>query len=658
MMFRSETLPGKTCAVVLALACLLGGQDALAQERPLPFVDEDGEEKATMYQRVLTRPNAPRLDGPGGAEVGTYRPFEPLYVYRRDGDFLHVGPSATLGPEAWIADASAVEWRQNIVAAFTNPAGRSRQLMFESEDLLIEFMNEESLLDLQPMLLEETDTYLEEAALEAEPGERPEVMADAGINSVEPMEHIDIRENFYLLPILDFTEDFHPLNFDDNIRLKVASLPLAPPSGLAARRPEDFDVGIVFVIDTTSSMRPYIERTFEVVRTLVGHLSDLDLDGKVNFGIVGFRDYAGDVEGLEYRVEQILPLERRTDQSPVIAALDSTEEAVVSSPGFNEDSLTAIDFALEEIDWEGGGEPYGGRYIMLITDAGPKLPMVSPVYEHTSEDLQAAAEDKGIGILTFHLQTSSGGEINHEFARSQYEILSSFGDNTFYYPVTGGAPALFAEQAEFVTKVLKDDILERAGREREFSEDEAGTGLLDLGYAMQLAYLGKVLGTTAPDVFEAWISEFAVEDPRKRAVDFRLLITKNELATMAELVEEFIALGEALETDEDVETFHEQIREMIVRVASNPERIVDPSAEGVGDAMEFLEDLPYRSAILRISIDEWMESAVDRRETLDGLRSKLRRYQRLLTADTEWVSLFDGAPDGESVTAMPIRFLP
>lgn len=648
-----KTLPGLAGTLALVLACCLGGGEVRAQDRPLPFVGEDGKEKSTIYQRVLTRPNAARLDGPGGTETGTYRPFEPLYVYRREGGFLHVGPSPTKGPDAWIAQASAVEWRQNIVAAFTNPAGRSRQLMFETEELLIAFMNNEALLDLQPKLLEQTDAFLSDGS-----GDRPEAMTEAGINSVEPEEHIDIRENFYLLPILEFTEDFHPLNFDDNIRLKVASLPLSEPSGLDARRPEDFDVGIVFVIDTTSSMKPFIESTFDVVRNLVGHLSDLDLDGKVNFGIVGFRDHAGDVDGLEYRVEKILPLERRADQGPVIAALDSTEEAVVSSPGFNEDSLTAVDFALEEMDWEGGGKPYGGRYIMLITDAGPKLPRVSPVYENTPEDLQIAAESQGVGILTFHLKTRSGGEVNHAFAEAEYKRLSRFGENTFYNAVEDGAPEAFAERAEFITKVLKDDILERAGREREFSADEVDEELLDLGYAMQLAYLGKVRGTTAPDVFEAWISEYAVDDPRRRAVDFRLLVTKNELATMAELVEEFIALGEALETEKDVETFHTQIREMIVRVASNPERIVDPGAEGVGDAMEFLEDLPYRSDILRTSIDTWMESALRRRETLDGLRSKLRRYQRLLTSDEEWVALYDGAPDGESVTAMPIRFLP
>ncbi|MCV6584882.1 MAG: VWA domain-containing protein [Marinibacterium sp.] len=640
-------LRGLAASVLLGLGAVTAPGPAWAQDRPLTI-----EGKSTVFQRVLTRPDAKQLDGPGGGETGTYRPFSPLYVYKRDGGFLQVGPSPSLGPDAWIAEADAVDWRQNIVASFTNPAGRSRQLMFETEAQLKEFMEAESLLDLQPRLLDETDAFLASRS-----DDKPADLAEAGILSVEPAEHVDIRENFYILPILGFTEDFHPLNYDDNIRLRVASLPLRPP-GLDASKPEDFDVGIVFVIDTTSSMDPFIAKTLDVVRSLVDRLSAFDIDGKVNFGIVAFRDDTTGVEGLEYRVKEVLPLERRADQGVVISTLETLDDATVSSSGFNEDSLTAVAKALDDTNWEGDGRPFGGRYVVLITDAGPKLPRASDAYEHMPADLQAAAEDKGVGILTFHLKTKSGGEANHDFARTQYETLSQFGGHTFYYPVERGDEAIFGDTATDVTKVLKDDILTRMGRAREVAPGDADAGLVDLGYAMQLAYLGKVRGTAAPDVFEAWVSQFAVEAPTRRAVDFRLLITKNELATMAELVEEFIALGEELKTPEDLENFHSQIREVILKVASNPDRIVNADAEGTGDAMEFLSDLPYRSQILRIGKDRWIESSLERREVLDGLRSKLRRYQRHLRSDDEWTVLYEGAPDGEHVTAMPIRFLP
>lgn len=602
------------------------------------------EGKSTVYQRVLTRPGAALHPAPGDAQATDLTPFEPFYVFERDGDWLRVGHLASQEPQGWVEAAQTVEWRQNITAVFTNPANRSRQLMFDSADDLRRLMEHEDLQNILPVLVTEADS--------------DSLRDGTGVLSVEPAEHVDIADNFYLMPILDFSQEYHPLTFDPNVLIEVASLPLrdspdAPPPG-------DFDVGVVFVIDTTQSMDAYFPLMQAQVQSLVSRIEGSEVGSRINFGIVAFRDeLMPGYEGLEYRVREMLPLERRDSQQPVIDALRDLEEAQANSPGFNEDSLAAIDFALENVDWGGGGDPFDGRFVVLITDAGPKLPgQGSDAYRNTPQDLQVAAEAQGTAVLAVHLMTPGGGAANHDFAATQYRALTRFGGRDHYFPIAGGAAEAFEGQSQLLLTFFKDQVLQAQGQQPELSDEQTGQALSELGRAIRLQYLGSERGASAPDVFRSWLSMRAVEDPRRQAASFRLLVTRNELATMADLTAEMIRIGNAFQTEGDITSFFEQIRETILRMSQDPNRLVDPSAEGPGDAMEFLEDLPYQSEMLRMSEASWTENPGERRVILDKLQSKLRSYQRWLSSPDVWVPLFDDAPDSEWVTAMPIEFLP
>lgn len=612
------------------------------------------EGKETVYQRVLTRPNAALFDQPQGALVDSYTPFEPLYVFARNGGWLEVGRSATGQPDGWIQELDGVDWHQNIVAVFTNPANRNRQIMFDTLDDLMWLMLHENVVAMQSELLAEIDAG--------------SPRADRGIVGVEPAEHIDIRDNFYMMPILDWTEDFHPLTGEDNILLEVATIPLQTQAD-SNPNPEptpdrQFEIGVVFVIDTTQSMEPYFPVMQQAIQDFVGDVAGSDIGDRISFGVVGFRDDNTGLPDLEYRVEEILPLMRRQSQEEVIQVLGGLEDADTPSPGFNEDSLEAVRFALEEMDWSAGGTPFGGRFIVLVTDAGPKLPgmpaagNVRDFYQHVPIDIQVSAEALGTAILALHLQTPGGGAANHEYARDQYNILTLFGGESLYFPIPDGDPSAFAAETSRLVSFFGDEIARMEGQATTLTDDQTGDALLNLGLAMRLQYLGDVNETAAPDVVRSWISQQGVEDPRQRAAQFRLLVTRNELASMADLVEEFYAIGSAMQSNQDIEQFHADIREAIVRIAQNPERIIDPGAERAGDALEFLEDLPYESRLLRMSLDSWAESPGERRVILDGLNSNLQTYRRFLSTPDYWVPLYEDAPDSEWVTALPIELLP
>ena len=615
---------------------------ANAQDRPLLV-----EGRKSVYQRVLTRPNAVHYATPSDAPTRSYPAFQPLYVYDVMPGWYQIGPSISQGPTGWVQAGSVVPWRQNIVAAFTNGAGRERQVLFETEARLRQVMEHEALRDVQAQILGEV--------LSAN------VPEERGVVAAEPPEYVNIVERLYLMPILDFVQDLHPLNYDDNLLMKVASVPLREEGQGQPRAPQEFDAGIVFVFDTTSSMDPFIARTQTAIERVVRDIQGTELGDRVQFGVVAFRDSTLAEPALEYRTRTLLPLERRQDQTPVLATIRAaTNVAVANSPGFNEDSFAGVEDAVDLTDWEaGGGDPFDARIVILITDAGPKdVRDPNARSDIGAKELQRAAQDRGVAIMTLHLQTSAGGEAQHSYAATAYRTLSRFHDNTYYYGIPNGSPEAFEATVERLVTAVTDVIRVSRNEARVLSPGETGAEFVNLGRALQLAYLGRLKGTEVPDVIEGWVSEKAIENPARLAIEPRLLVTKNEMATMADLLSSLLTLGEQARGEDQASTFFSQVRDVVARMAQNPDRLVNTEANTLGGALEFLEDLPYESQLMLTTEDRWRQSAMNRRQILDGMRQKLVQYRKWLLDPTVWTPLYADAPDGEYVFAMPFDVLP
>ncbi len=634
------------CVTALAIGLVIGADPgpvrAQTSERPLLV-----EGRETVYQRVLTRPGALHHAEPDADPTRGYPAFQPLYVYDTRPGWYQVGPSVSGGATGWVRSESVVPWKQNIVAAFTNSAGRARQFLFAQEDGLRSLMEQEDLRGMQQRML-----------AEAIAGSVPE---SRGIVAVEPAEFVNIVEQLYLMPILEFAQDLHPLNYEENLLMKVASVPLREDGKPAQASSASFDAGIVFVFDTTQSMDPYIQRTQASVERIVQDLQGTEIGDRVQFGVVAFRDSTDAAPELEYRTRTLLPLQRRQDQTPVVATIRAaTRVAQNNSPGFNEDSLAGVEDAVDLTDWTGGGkDPFDARIVILITDAGPKdVRDPNARSQIGAKELQRNAQDKGVAIMTLHLQTPAGGEAQHAYAASQYRDLSRFHDNTFYYGIEDGSPQALEDTVTRLVTALTDVIRVARNEARVLSPEDTGPELVNLGLALQLAYLGKLKGTQAPDVIQGWVSEKAIEDPSRLAIEPRLLVTKNEMATMADLLSELLTLGEQSRGAEDADSFFAQVRDVVARMAQNPDRLINTESDTLGGALEFLEDLPYESQLMLTTQDRWAQSAMIRRAILDGMRQKLVQYRKWLLDPAVWTPLYDGAPDGEYVFAMPFDVLP
>lgn len=606
---------------------------------------------ATVFQRVLTRPAAELYDAPGGKVIDRYAAFQPFYVFARQDGWAQIGPSAARAPLGWAKDDRIVDWKHNIVAAFTNPAGRSRQLIFDTEEHLRDLMNHEALRDVQERLVAEASAKT--------------INGQLGVVSVEPAEFVNIRDKLYVMPILDFVEDLHPMNYEDVLLMQIASINKDETPQVVTTEVEvgdAFDVGIVFVLDTTSSMRNYIALTRRVLQDTVTRIAGTEIGELVNFGVIGFRDNVDAVPELEYRTKMLANLERRTDETPVLDALaEATDVTLHSTPGFNEDSLAGIEDAIDKIDWDqlnGDGDPINARYVILVTDAGPKdardpnaRSPIGPL------ELQAEAEDRNIALMTLHLKTP-GGAGTHEYAAGAYRTLSRFGGGEFYFPIEGGSEEAFEGVASRLVTAITDHVRRLQGEQTVLTEADTDPDLKGLFDAVELAWLGAQKGTQAPDVITGWVTDKAVEAPQELAFEPRLLVTKNEMATMAELLDNLIRLAEQTRGADDMQSFFGQVQNVIEQVVTNPDQLAQANDETVGSALEYLERLPYRSQMLQLTEDRWLQSAMMRRGIIDGMRQKLTQYRKWLFDAGVWTMPYEGAPDGEYVFAMPFEVLP
>jgi hypothetical protein len=480
------------------------------------------------------------------------------------------------------------------------------------------------------------------------------------VTALEPEAFVDISRNFYLLPILSAEVVERP-GLPSARLLEIASAPaerraapdLADPALL-----RDFRGGVVFVVDTTISMQPYIERTQAAIRAIVARLSDTVVRDTIRFGMVAFRGAPETRPGVDYITRIIARPDLSRPLEDILPAIGEVRAATASTDGFNEDAIAGLRVALDSLDWSG----FGFRTIILITDAGA-VPAEDPKSQTRLgiPEIRALAESRGVALFAIHLLTPEGRQ-NHAFARRQYTELTRFGAaGSLYFPVPEGSADAFGRTVESLAEALLRQIAAAIGRPvggvapPAAQQQQIERQVELVATAMRLAYLGRVAEATAPDIVRSFTVDRDWRDPTLSALDVRLLLTRNQLSDLAQTVQRVLDAGLAGRTDPA--TFFAQLRAVFAATARDPTRLV--ALQRVGEVMgEYLQGLPYRSAILDLTEADWMAmGAAAQRELINGLEAKLRLYQEFAQRTDLWVTL-DGRTGGEAFFPVPLDALP
>jgi len=650
--------------VMIALACLapVWINAAMAQQcKPLLIPG-----KRALFQQVITHPGAnlyESFDESATIMKSRIKPFTVFYVYERfsaaDIEWLKVGPSSRCEVSGWVKETTISEWRQSLTLVFTARAGRRPVLFFKDLKFLDQVAGSASPGDEAVRLASQF------AAIKAGGITRPE---NYPILAMEPPEEAVSRQRFYLMPIFQTVELFEGVKF-----LEIASI---DPGTWQLPDEMELRTSIVFVIDTTISMKPYIDRTRQAVRKIYDAIEKANLADKVAFGLVAFRSSTEKTPEIEYVSKVMSDLRDGGQRIAFERALAGAEEADVSSHSFNEDAFAGLKTALDKMNWG----PYQSRIIFLITDAGP-IRNDDP-YSTTGmnePEIADMAATKGVKTFVLHLKTPLAERLNNtSYAEAQYRALTGQSDPTIgdlYVPIdasyTEAGVQTFGRVVEGVAAQMVELVRATGAGERLRMPEQplpgSGSVVVEaerkaaiLGYAMQLDFLGRRGKVQAPQVVTSWVSDMDLVRPDTPSFKVTVLLTKNQLSDLHQRLK--VILDEAQRTKRTgARDFFQGILSAAAQISRDPTQFSLKPNQNLGQLGllgEFLDDLPYRSSIMRVTEEDWYRMSVGEQQALvDDLKSKIKRYQQYHDDVSNWIS-FGATDPGDSVYRVPLSMMP
>lgn len=624
------------------------------------------EGKSTLFQRVLVRDATNAFDAPGGTTGAAIPPLQPLYVYARDGDWLQVGRNTDGADLFWVSGAATTPWRQNIVATFDGNESLGRVLFFADEDTAYEVIESEDPARVAGELRKE--------ALVAEQGGSP----SKRVVALGPRATPDLRKNLYVMPIIDSEEGILESNgaYVNLMRVAVARAnPTATKDtgGNSTILDEDdvplpaidrtaFKAGVVFVVDTTISMEPFIRGTRQALEAVYRSFDENGLTDGVSFGLIGYRDNLKAAPGLGYDVKTFVPLGQGNQASFFFDGIDQMNEADTTSRNYREDSYAAIDHALRTMDWS----PYGARYIVLVTDASPReAGDAFSATGLTGRALNSLVQERlGAAIAVMHLKTTKG-KTDHSKAEASYRDLSrQSNQGSLYFPVPEGDPETYVRAARTLGEVVVNQVAAFRRGESTISDDDtpdnSGAGqdesnvsraVRSAGRTMQLAYLGRETGTSAPDVFEAVVADRDFDRPGLKPLSIRLLLNKSDLSNLDEALRLILRKGE--ENILSADQMFNQVLTAAADMSRNPDNVSRNSGTSLADAAlitEMLDGLPYQSRIMAVTENDWLSMSIAEQQTiLNDLANKVELYARFNENTDLWVDYLGTGAQGETL---------
>lgn len=643
----------------LTLAALLGLGCSQAMAAQSPLLQEG---KKTLFQRVLTTPGC-KLSASAGGAGGTDQPaFSRFYVYERSQsggvEWLHVGPDSYGTLSGWLPASCTVDWKMQLTLAFTNPANRDRLLFFHQRNQL------EGILDAP-------DPVSHVAPMRAKLGQGQRAQ---GVLAQEPEYFVDMSKQFYLLPVLSGEEIMTEEGFRTRI-LNVASVSQAESSASNSTSGQadpsqltEFSAAVVFVIDSTISMNPYIDRAREAVRKVYERIEREQLGDQVKFGLISFRSSIKAVPELEYVSKMYVDPNDVKDGADFMAKAASLTQAKVSTAAYDEDVYAGVMHAIDQVDWSS----FGARYIVLVTDAAALEgddPLSSTGF--SAEQVRLEAANPGVAIYTLHLKTPAVGH-DHVKAENQYQVLSQYSGTgtSLYYPVNAGNLEAFGAKVDALANAITQQV-----KSAYMGDDAVGSALhaqaepeeqqmLDdaalIGHAMRLAYLGERTGSKAPSVFEAWIADRDLIKQNIPTTDVRVLLTKGQLSDLSDVVKNILdAANHGLISPDEM---FQRLRSVAATMGADPNQLKqggDTRMAELGVFDEFLEDLPYHSEVLNLDEDTWKSwDGLAQEKFIRTLATKLRHYQRYNEDVNRWVALAEGSDARDNVYPVPLEMMP
>ncbi|MGE4560345.1 MAG: VWA domain-containing protein [Desulfobulbus sp.] len=714
---------GRAFCLLMSAALMMAGsvwaETAPAREKRTPIRIEG---KESLPLRVLSRAfstvyKAPDVSSPTVAE--NVPAFQTYFVYAKKGGasdldeqvWYEVGSDNRGTVLGWMSSDDVFEWKQTMCLSYTHPEGRYPVLMFDKKAEL------EKLTAMAPTQRKEA---VEKYYIDIAMGDVPK---DFPIVTVEPKKAIDITKEFYLLPILQFNEieldnrearllklaavtgEEADARISSDIRKNKEYLQSAvqDSNSISPATLEKLGVDVVWVMDTTNSMMPYITQTLKVVEDASKRISaNAELAKAVRFGVWGYRDSLS-IPDIGYNVKNYTPELQGIDQ--FADTLKTVTVTKTGSQGYAEDVFSGVKGAVDATAWT----PNALKIVILVGDA----PAHEPGHKwnasgQSQTTLRAIADDRNITVYALHIKDPQA-EKYHATTEDQFQVLSTnrgAKGGPSYYPISSEDLAGF----EQLTKMVTDSIIammERITEEKnkamaaaqpakapdssaqppqsavgaappvnsvnldlfEAPQQDLATGK-DAGMdaarnktdaALKAAFvqwIGSQAGAQAPRDVVAWVMDKDLLTTDIQSLEVRLLINKQQLDSLRETLKTILAAGRKGQLSG--EDFFSSLQAAAATTARDPEMIKRAkSLAQSGLVPEFLVGLPYKSRIMDMTNELWNSWSVDEQDMfLADLEARIMAYETIHDGPEGWVQLNKSDDPSEYVYPISLELLP
>ena len=628
--------------------------------------------------------------------------LQPFYVYTRpsaedlelEAGWYEIGSNSQGKILGWMQSKDVFEWKQTMCLVYTHPEGRKPVMMFDTKSAIkkiIQSTDEERAKSV-------SDYYV--AIDDSNVGE------NFAVKSIEPKRAVDIQKEFYLLPILDFeaveiagrparivklaavTNARAGARDTSDIRKSKTYLTKAivPSTVISIKKLKKLTVDIVWVMDTTVSMRPYIKDVLNVIKETSMKIAANSPDNiKLNFGIWGYRDSVEDIPKIEYNTKNYTP--KLVEAKDFIDILANVKVTKVDSVDFPEDMFSGVADAMDKTSWS----TKSTKLIVLVGDApSHKVAHKWNLSGQNEETLRALANDSSIYIAAFHIKNPKAKKF-HALAETQYRALatnpaSKEGDSAFQEisitkkdefkenadQLLGGFiepfQAMYQKIAQATNTLPKNKKVGLSG-ETEFADidqlivenpDDSNTKNMAkrMFRAAMVEWIGSQTGAEAPNDIVAWSIDKDLENPDIPSLEVRLLINKRQLDSLANVLQSISQAGLAGQIAG--EDFFTSLQAATATIARDPNMVKQAKyMADTGLVPEFLDGLPYQSQLMAITNELWSSwSAAEQIEFTNALDAKIEAYKKIHNTPEGWIPLNKGDDIDEYVYPLSLDLLP
>tara|TARA_R110002110_G_scaffold415618_1_gene652482 strand:+ start:15072 stop:16709 length:1638 start_codon:yes stop_codon:yes gene_type:complete len=538
------------------------------------------------------------------------------------------------------------------------PAGeRSRALFFESESAIRRVIG-------SPMMSEKAKSLIRSVErTQKAPGVVASETDHARVGG------LDFSTQPYILPVLDHRKKITLYDGTPTVLLKVGSINSSVASGSRSPSteppllPQDTRIGAAFVIDTTISMQPYIDKAKEVASRLVETLTQDEAGDNIRFGLIGYRNNKSDRPGLEYVTKKFVDFGDAQNLRQFVSALSNMREASVSTHRFSEDAIAGLYSAIHDLDWRG----IDIKVVFLITDAGAIEPN-DPKARHrdvSTETLRGQAKTHEIAIVPIHLLTPQAEQTGNRYdAEEQYLVLGETGDinRNKYFPIEAGSERKFEEEISQLSDQARRLVRRiRSGkgiaRRETATEPNLGDLLVHEVFRVQQKFIGAAAGDKAPAFLTGWTVSEDLTAPKRVTMTPGLLLTRNQLDDLARSLRKIVNAADR--AGKTVAELFDELRGLAAGTHEDPRRYISQHKSIVQQGLlpKFLEKVPYPTRILDLTRDKWISLSYSEQQALiDEMVFKLQIYSDIAGSD-RWISFVKGNR-GEQLYPIPLEYLP